>query len=62
MLIVGCGMERLTPVRAIRKLAKKYSHADCMEFADHAHWVLGGPGWQEIAASVADWLKLKLGE
>ncbi len=26
------------------------------EFANHAHWVVGEPGWQEIAEYISDWL------
>ncbi len=26
------------------------------ELPDHAHWVLGEPGWEDVARIVADWL------
>jgi hypothetical protein len=38
-------------------VAHKYKDASFKQFDDHAHWVLGEPGWQDVAENVSDWLK-----
>jgi len=47
--------DRIIPPFSVRKVAAKYK-ATHKEFADHAHWLLGEQGWQDIAAYVSDWL------
>jgi pimeloyl-ACP methyl ester carboxylesterase len=56
MLVIGGKQDRITPVTAVKKVVKKYN-ADYQEFPDHAHWVVGEPGWQEVAEYVAGWLE-----
>ena len=57
VLIVGAAHDRVTPVSVIRQQAKKYAAvATYKEFPDNAHWVVGEPGWEEIAQYVSDWL------
>ncbi len=55
VLVVAGGQDRITPVAVVRKVALKY-RATYKEFPDHAHWVLGEPGWEDIAAFVGEWL------
>jgi len=39
------------------KIAKKHRPlSTCKTFTNHAHWVIGEPGWVEIADDVAEWL------
>ncbi|HXH73190.1 MAG TPA: alpha/beta hydrolase [Mariprofundaceae bacterium] len=58
MLVIAAGQDRSTPASVVRKLAEEYRHvAEYREFPNHAHWVLGEPGWEEIADSVLDWLR-----
>lgn len=58
VLVVGGGKDRITPVSAVRKIAARYPAVSTYkEFPDHAHWVLGEPGWEEIARFVGDWLE-----
>jgi non-heme chloroperoxidase len=58
VLIVAGAEDKITPAKNARKLARKYkSVSTYREYADHAHWVLEEPGWEEIAGSVNDWLK-----
>jgi pimeloyl-ACP methyl ester carboxylesterase len=61
-VLAVAGLEdRITPASTVRKIAAKYrSVATYQEFANHAHWVLGEPGWQEVAESAARWLDDKL--
>jgi len=63
MLVVGASQDRITPVAVIRQVAKKYRKvADYSEFPNHAHWVLGEPGWQDVAQFVAEWLASSLSD
>jgi len=43
----------------VRNVAKKYKGSAYKEFENHAHWVIGEPGWEEIAEFISDWLKLR---
>ncbi len=56
MLVIGGAQDRITPVGSIRKIAQKYN-ADYREFPNHAHWVVGEPGWQDVAEYAAGWLR-----
>jgi pimeloyl-ACP methyl ester carboxylesterase len=57
VLVIAGGQDRLTPVSVVRKVAAKYRAVSTYrEFTNHAHWVLGEPGWQEVAESIAVWL------
>lgn len=61
VLVIAGGQDRLTPVSVVRKVAAKYRAVSTYrEFTNHAHWVLGEPGWQEVAESIAVWLDQKL--
>lgn len=56
-LIVSGGQDKITPSSVVRRVADKYSTvATLKEFANHAHWVIGEPGWDEIAEYSSDWL------
>lgn len=58
MLIVAGREDRVTPASLARKVAKKYSAvATYRELSGHAHWVIGEPGWEEVAGLVVDWLQ-----
>ena len=57
MLIVGGQKDRITPVWVIRQIAKKYKHATYKEYPDKAHWIVSGPGWEEVAEYVSEWLE-----
>lgn len=56
LLVIGAGEDRLTPPAVVRKIARRYAGAEHREFADQGHWVLGQPGWREVATYAADWL------
>jgi len=58
VLVVAGAKDRITPASVVRKVAKKYQAVSTYkEFENHAHWVLGEAGWQEVAEYVAGWLK-----
>lgn len=58
ILVIGAKQDRITPVSVVRRVAKKY-RADYKEFEGHAHWVLGEPGWENIADFVSKWMDKK---
>ncbi|SPF32700.1 putative hydrolase or acyltransferase of alpha/beta superfamily [Syntrophobacter sp. SbD1] len=56
-LVVAGALDRLIPASVVRQVARKYEAVSTYsEFENHGHWVLGEPGWQEVAGDVADWL------
>lgn len=57
VLVFGGARDRITPASVVRKVARKYgSLATYREFGEHAHWVLGEPGWEEVAGCAITWL------
>ena len=57
VLVVAGTKDKATPPSIVRKVADKYgSVSTYREFADHSHWVVGEPGWQDIAEYVDGWL------
>ncbi len=62
MLVIGAEHDRIVPASVVRQVAHKYRRvASYRELAGHAHWVVGEPGWEAIADSVADWLAKNAG-
>jgi len=62
ILVVSGKLDRITPASVIRRVARKYHpNATYREFDGHAHWLLGEPGWQEVADYVAGWLEKQAG-
>lgn len=57
VLVVSGAEDRLTPASVVQKVANKYRAVSTYkEFDNHAHWVIGEPGWEKIAQFVSDWL------
>lgn len=57
VLIIAGEKDRIVPVSITRKIAEKYkSVSTYKEFPDHSHWVVGEPGWQQIAEYIKEWL------
>ena len=57
VLIIGGPKDKITPVSVVRQVANKYRAVSTYkEFANHSHWVVGEPGWQEIAEYISGWL------
>jgi pimeloyl-ACP methyl ester carboxylesterase len=57
VLIVAGEKDRITPASVVRKVAQKYSRVSTYkEFSNHGHWVIGEPGWQQIAECIEEWL------
>jgi pimeloyl-ACP methyl ester carboxylesterase len=57
VLVVAGAEDRITPAAVVRKVADKYTAVSTyQEFENHAHWVVGEPGWEEIIEFAAAWL------
>jgi pimeloyl-ACP methyl ester carboxylesterase len=57
VLIIAGEKDRIVPASITRKVAEKYKRVSTYkEFPDHSHWVIGEPGWQEIAEYIEEWL------
>ncbi len=60
VLVIAGAEDRITPASVVRKVAAKYGAVSTYkEFEGHAHWVVGEPGWEDIAQYIYDWLELK---
>ncbi len=58
VLMVAGSEDRITPAPVVKKVAEKYRAVSTYkEFENHAHWVIGEPGWEEIAGFVDGWMK-----
>jgi len=57
VLVVAGGRDRITPAAVVRRVAARYAPvATYREFPEHAHWVLGEPGWEDVAGCVHEWI------
>jgi pimeloyl-ACP methyl ester carboxylesterase len=58
VLVVSGAEDRTTPAAVVRKVAHKYKAVSTYkEFENHAHWIIGEPGWEEVAEFISDWLR-----
>jgi non-heme chloroperoxidase len=57
VLIIAGERDRIHPGSVTRKIAEKYKRVSTYkEFSGHGHWVIGEPGWEEIAEYINEWL------
>jgi pimeloyl-ACP methyl ester carboxylesterase len=57
ILVISGKEDRLTPASVVKKVAEKYEPVSTYrEFENHAHWVVGEPDWENIAAYIDSWL------
>ena len=57
ILIIAGIHDKATPASVVRQVADKYKAVvTYKEYDNHSHWVIGEPGWQEIAEYTLDWL------
>jgi pimeloyl-ACP methyl ester carboxylesterase len=62
VLVIGASEDRIVAASVARRVAHKYRAVSTYrEFERHAHWVVGEPGWQEIAGYAARWLRQVVG-
>ena len=66
LLLIAGGEDRTVPasmVRAAHKLqAASQARTDLHEFPDRTHWLVGAPGWEEIADDAIGWVEQQRGE
>lgn len=63
VLVIAGVEDRITPASVVRKVAAKYSAVSTYkEFEGHSHWVVGEPGWKDIAQYIYDWLHSERGK
>jgi pimeloyl-ACP methyl ester carboxylesterase len=61
VLVIAGSRDKITPASVVHQVAKKYgSVSTYKEFPNHAHWIVGEPGWQEVAEFAAGWLNKAL--
>jgi non-heme chloroperoxidase len=49
--------DKINPPTTVRRIAERYEgRALYKELARHSHWLLGEPGWEEIAVHSSRWL------
>jgi non-heme chloroperoxidase len=58
VLVVAGEQDRMTPAPLVEKVANRYRAVSTYkEFANHAHWLVEEPEWEEVAECVTDWLQ-----
>lgn len=58
LLVLAGSEDRITPARVVHQVARRYGeHAHYREFEHHAHWLVGEPGWEDVARYMAEWLE-----
>lgn len=58
VLVVTGTLDRAIPVAIVRRVAKKYKTVShYKEFENFGHWILGEPGWKEVAEYIVASLK-----
>ncbi len=61
VLICAGAQDRTIPLDSVKKMHKKYSRIATLKvYEDHAHWLLGETGWENVAQDIDDWLQEKL--
>ncbi len=61
LLLVACEKDRLTPPDVVRRTAQRFGHvSDLVEYPGQGHWVMGQPGWRQIAEDTVAWMDVKV--
>ncbi|WP_439816568.1 alpha/beta hydrolase [Zavarzinia sp. CC-PAN008] len=57
VLAIAGGRDRINTTRTVRRIAQRFRNAaDFQEYPDNSHWLLGEPGYDEIAEDVHRWM------
>jgi pimeloyl-ACP methyl ester carboxylesterase len=60
MLVISGSDDRITPANVVKKVADKYQGISTYkEFKDHAHFLLGEPGWGKISEYIHKWIEMQ---
>lgn len=65
LLIIAGTKDHIVPAAMVRATYRKYRQrsgavTDFQEFPGRTHWLIGQPGWEEIAESVDGWLRKRV--
>jgi pimeloyl-ACP methyl ester carboxylesterase len=57
ILCLSGSRDRVNPPGTVRRVAQRYKgRVVYQELPDHSHWMIGEPGWQDIAQRTLSWL------
>lgn len=57
VLVAAASQDNALPPFLIKKVADYYEgFSTYKEFENHAHWLIGEPGWEDIAEYICEWL------
>ena len=57
VLVIAGSEDRITPASVVKKVHEKYGdRSTYRELSGHAHWVVGEPGWEDVAELIHEWL------
>ena len=59
-IFIAAGEEdMITPIKVVKKIAKKYRKLQPTFniYKNHAHWLLAEPGWEKITEDIFSWMK-----
>ncbi len=66
LLIIAGELDRTVEARMnlanFRRYARSTAVTDYREFPGRTHWIIGQPGWEEVADHAMDWLVKQLGD
>jgi pimeloyl-ACP methyl ester carboxylesterase len=55
VLCIAGARDRINPPATVRGIARRYrSLGSFAEIPNHSHWLIGEPGWENIAQRVLD--------
>jgi pimeloyl-ACP methyl ester carboxylesterase len=55
--VVGCGVDRLTPVGTVRKVAALFPHCSQRYYAGRGHWVIDDDQTEEMVHAISGWIR-----
>jgi non-heme chloroperoxidase len=57
VLCLAGGHDQVNPAGTVKRVAQRYrDRATFIEFPRMSHWLLGEPGWEDVAGTALDWL------
>jgi alpha-beta hydrolase superfamily lysophospholipase len=49
--------DRINPPETVRRIAARYrENATYKEYPEMSHWLIGEPGWEQVAEDSLEWL------
>ena len=56
ILFISSKEDRIIPSSSVKKCASKYKNSTYQEFGNHAHWIIGEQGWQDVSGYIDNWI------